>query len=582
MKQKGKLKTMFTGGGLVKKFILWIIVIVILVGIITTLFVQINLTRTLKEEFHERGQSISRNLASSSVEPLLLEDTVTLHRLVENIKRTEKDVKYVYITDAKGNVAAHTFDGGFPGDLLFSGHDGGNRLLDTGDGYVIDFSSPIMDSRAGFVHIGMDETYLDEKISQTRRVIIAFILIVGTVGISMAYIAGTHLTRPIRALVKGAEEIGRGNLGYQIEAGPNDETYILSEAFNQMSLNLKNSIHELRASEERYRKLVDGIYDAVILIDSETRILSWNRAAQDLFGWSFEEIAEQKIDILYSSSENNPYDIRNILMGEQIFIKKDDSTFPGAFRNKPLQEGGESGNVIVIRDITGQKEMENLEKQLLQFDKLATIGQLAAGAAHEINNPIANISLYTQILLKKKLDKSIKVKLTIIHEEALRAAHIVKGLLEFARQSEPDLNPLDINSEIAKVLSIMNHQFKDIHVKTSFGDIPRVLADSGQIRQVLMDMITNSIQSMLEKGEIIIKTSLSHGYVEISISDNGWGIPQENLGKIFDPFFTTKGPGEGTGLGLSICYGIIQRHNGSIEVESEVGIGTKFTIKLPG
>jgi len=577
---KNKLHKILISGGLVKKFVIWTAVIIMLIGALTTVFVQINVSNTLSEEFRERGQVVSRNLATSSVEPLLIEDTVNLHRLVGNIKSMEKDIKYVYIIDKKGKVLAHTFEGGFPSDLLSINTDAMSRRLDTGDGHVIDITAPILDGRAGFVHVGMDETYLHEKIARTRDFIIILTFIVGAAGVMMAYIAGSHLTKPIRALVKGAEEIGRGNLGYQIDAVSNDETHILSEAFDQMSYNLNNNISELRASEEKYRKLVDGISDAVILIDSQKKILSWNRAAQWTFGWSFNEVAGMKINILYlpDTGADEKWEFSD---GEYVFIKKNGLTFPGIIKIKPLQEGEDAGYVVAIRDVTDQKEMEKLESHLLQSEKLATIGQLAAGAAHEINNPLANITLYTQMLMKKTEDESVRGKLSIINEEANRAAYIVKGLLEFAHQSEPKLSPTDMNTEIDKVISIMNPQFKNIKVTTVFEPLPYISADGAQIQQVIMNILTNSIQSITENGEIIVKTQAKKNYIEITISDNGCGIPEENMDKIFDPFFTTKGPGEGTGLGLSICYGIIKRHNGSIEVKSDAGKGTTFIIKLP-
>ena len=134
---------------------------------------------------------------------------------------------------------------------------------------------------------------------------------------------------------------------------------------------------------------------------------------------------------------------------------------------------------------------------------------------------------------------------------------------------------------ITKVLNILKPKLRDIKVTTLFQPLPLVLADSGQMQQVIMNILTNSIQAIQDMGEIVIKTKASMGYVEISISDNGCGIPKENINKIFDPFFTTKAPGEGTGLGLYICYGIVQRHNGCIDVKSEIGNGTTITIKLP-
>ncbi|MCZ7372144.1 MAG: HAMP domain-containing protein [Candidatus Methanoperedens sp.] len=253
LKEKINKINNFIGGGLVRKFVIWIVVIIMLLGVLTTVFVQVSLTNTLTEELRERGQVISRNLATSVIESILIEDTIYVHRLVENTKKTEKDVKYIYITDARGKVLVHTFEGGFPGELLNVQTHMGNssQLLDTGEGYVIDFTAPILDGRAGFVHIGMDETSMREKINQTSGAILTLSLLVGALGVLMAYIAGNYLIRPIRSLVKGTEEIGRGNLGYQIKTDSTHEINILSKAFNQMSFNLNNSINELRESEER-------------------------------------------------------------------------------------------------------------------------------------------------------------------------------------------------------------------------------------------------------------------------------------------------------------------------------------------
>ena len=571
----------FIGGGLVRRFVIWIVAIIMLLGVMTTVFVQVSLTNTLTEELRERGQVISRNLAASVLEPILIEDKVYVHRLVENAKKTEKDVKYIYIIDAKGKVLAHTFEGGFPGELLTARIDMENnsRLLDTGDGYVIDFTAPILDGRAGFVHIGMDETSMHEKINQTSRTIITLTLLVGALGVLMAYIAGNYLTRPIRSLVKGTEEIGSGNLGYQIKTDSTDEINILSKAFNEMSYNLNSSINELRESEERYKKLVDGISDAVILIDSQKKILSWNSGAQKIFGYRLEEVAGNKINILFHTT--NGTDNSEIHDGENVFKRKDGSNFPGLISNKPLQDSLNAGNVLVIKDITEQKERADLEKLLMQSEKLFTLGKLAAGVAHEINNPLTTISLHTQIMLKKMHDEKTNSRLEIINRETNRAARIVKRLLEFAHQSEPKIGSVDINREIDNVLNVLEPQLNHTKITTDLEPLPLIMADGEQMQQVIMNMLTNSIQSITTDGEIIIKTAAKNDHIEISITDNGCGISQDNIGKIFDPFFTTKMPGEGTGLGLSICYGIIKKHNGSIDVKSEVGIGTTFTIKLP-
>lgn len=581
LKQKIHNLNNFIGGGLVRKFVIWIVFIIMLLGVLTTVLVQMSLTNTLSEELRERGQVISRNLATSIVEPILIEDTVYVHRLVENTKKTEKDVKYIYITDTRSKVLVHTFEGGFPGELLTVQIDleNSSHLLDTGDGIVIDFTAPILDGRAGFVHVGMDETSMHEKINQTSSAIITLTLLVGALGVLMAYIAGNYLTRPIRSLVKGTEEIGRGNLGYQIKTDSTDEINILSKAFNEMSYNLNNSINELRESEERYKKLVDTISDAVILIDSQKKILSWNSGAQKIFGYCLEEVGGSKINILFNMASDTG-DLE-ILDGENVFKRKDGSNFPGLISNKPLQDRLNAGNVLVIKDIKEQKEMENLETRLIQSEKLFMLGKLAAGVAHEINNPLTTISLHTQIMLNKTWDEKTDNRLKIINKETNRVARIVKRLLEFAHQSEPKIGSVDINREIDNVLNVIEPQLESTKITIDLKPLPLIMADREQIQQVIMNMLTNSIQSIIRDGEISIKTGVKRDHIEIGITDNGCGISQDNIGKVFDPFFTTKMPGEGTGLGLSICYGIIKKHNGSIDVKSEVGIGTTFTIKLP-
>ena len=581
LKEKIRKINNFIGGGLVRKFVIWIVFIIMLLGVMTTIFVQVSLTKTLTEELHERGQVISRNLATSIVESILIEDTIYVHRLVENTKKIEKDVKYIYITDARGKVLAHTFEGGFPVELLTVQIylENSSHLLDTGDGIVIDFTAPILDGRAGFVHIGMDETSMHEKISQTSSAIITITLLVGTLGVLMAYIAGNYLTRPIRSLVKGTEEIGRGNLGYQIKINSTDEINILSNAFNKMSHNLNTGINELRDSEERYRRLVDSMSDAVILIDSQKKILSWNSGAQNIFGYCLEEVAGSKINILFYSM--NEADNLEIPDGENVCKRKDGSNFPGLISNKPLQDSRNAGNVLVIKDIKEQKEMANLEKLLMRSEKLFTLGKLAAGVAHEINNPLTAISLHTQIMLRKTWDEKTDSRLKIINKETNRAASIVKRLLEFAHQSEPKIGSVDINSEIDIVLNVLEPQLNRTKITTDLMPLPLIMADGEQIQQVIMNMLTNSIQSITTDGEIIIKTAAKNNHIEINIIDNGCGIPQDNIGRVFDPFFTTKKSGEGTGLGLSICYGIIKKHNGSIDVKSKVGTGTTFTIRLP-
>ncbi|MCX9025909.1 MAG: ATP-binding protein [Candidatus Methanoperedens sp.] len=345
-----------------------------------------------------------------------------------------------------------------------------------------------------------------------------------------------------------------------------------------------------RRTEEKIRDqaaLLDKARDAIFVWDMEHHITYWNKSAERLYGFTEEEVIGKNSDeFLYR--EESPVSIET----RKKVIEKGEWT--GELRHR-TREGKEiivESRWTLVRDNEGKpksilvidtdvSEKKKLEMQVLQSDKLATIGNLVAGMAHEINNPLTSISLHTQILSKKIWDENTKSRLKIIDNEACRAARIVKGLLEFSHQSEPKLSPVNINSEIDKVLEILHPKLKGIRITTILKPLPSIMADNEQIQQVIMNILMNSVQAITTNGEIMIKTTAERDTIEISITDNGCGIPQDNIRKIFDPFFTTKNPGEGTGLGLSICYGIIKNHNGSIDMKSEVGKGTSFTIKLP-
>ena len=246
-------------------------------------------------------------------------------------------------------------------------------------------------------------------------------------------------------------------------------------------------------------------------------------------------------------------------------------------RNDEIGDLAKSFNQMV-------RDLRSKERQIIRSEKLATVGKLAAGVAHEINNPLGNISLYTQMLYQKIKDSDARKKLKIIEEQATQAARIVKSLLEFSRQMEPKFKKVNLNDVVNKTLEILQPQISINNIKVIKNlnkDLPEVKADPAQMQQVLVNIINNAIEAMSGGGSLIVETRKRDGEVEVSITDTGEGIPEENLSKIFDPFFSTKGVGKGTGLGLSVSYGIVERHGGRIEVESKVGVGSTFRVILP-
>jgi len=234
------------------------------------------------------------------------------------------------------------------------------------------------------------------------------------------------------------------------------------------------------------------------------------------------------------------------------------------------------------------KELQERQHQLIHAEKLASLGALAAGVAHEINNPLGTISLYAQMTLDELNpdQESCRENLEIIMKHATRAAGIVKNLLEFARRGALEVRPLHINPLLESVLSMTAHHAKlhQVNVVKEFeGEGPRIVGDEDKLRQVFVNMVINAVQAMSDGGTLTIKSEFVDGgrKARISISDTGQGIPEENIEKIFDPFFTTKASSKGTGLGLAVSLGIVEQHKGTIEVRSKVGEGTTFFVTLP-
>lgn len=233
------------------------------------------------------------------------------------------------------------------------------------------------------------------------------------------------------------------------------------------------------------------------------------------------------------------------------------------------------------------KELTEMQAHLIQSEKLASLGKLAAGVAHEINNPLGGILIYSHLMLEDTDKNSPHYEnLKKIVKETSRCKDIVKGLLEFARPKEPEMSLISINDIAEKSLSIMERQalFQNIKIKKTYtSDLPKIVADSAQLQQVFMNVIINAAEAMEGNGILALSTSLSRDgtCIEVKFSDTGHGIMEEDKKRLFEPFFTTKEVGKGTGLGLAISYSIIQKHHGTIEVKSELGKGSTFTVKLP-
>jgi PAS domain S-box-containing protein len=359
----------------------------------------------------------------------------------------------------------------------------------------------------------------------------------------------------------------------------------------------------LRRSEEKYRTVLENMKEPYYEMDLTGNYTFFNDALCRHLGYSREELlgmsyrvyvppekskeASEIYNRIYRTGE--PAEMLDVVQirkdGKRIFVESSASPI----RNEKDEIIGFRG---VIRDVSERKKAEEERKQLEQkaqfASRLASVGELASGVAHEINNPLTGVIGYAHLLLARKdISRDVRRDLEIINEGAQRVAGIVKKLLAFARQTKPEQRYVNINELIHNTLDLRAYELAASNIKVSLQltrDMPMTIADPGQLQQVFLNLIINAETEMKlthDKGRLSIKTEEINSILRITFKDTGPGIAKENLETIFDPFFTTREVGQGTGLGLSVCHGIVTEHKGKIWAESEPGKGATFIVELP-
>ncbi len=349
---------------------------------------------------------------------------------------------------------------------------------------------------------------------------------------------------------------------------------------------------DLSASEEKFWRVFEGSKDLLFICDEKGDFTDINRSGVDLLGFSDrKEVLGKNFFGEFLMEPDAISIMKDIEHGDFLkdvdvkLRKMDGEAFLGLFNAAPRKAGNgkPAGFEGTLKDITLRKTME---LKLQQADKLASLGQLSAGVAHEINNPLGLILGYTQLILRDMEEGQIHEDLKVIEKHTMNCKRIVEDLLKFSRAMDTTKTPENLNVLLSQVLSVVeaNFEMDKVHiVKQLAGELPPVTVDPDKMRQVFMNLLMNAHQAIEGPGTITVSTaSTSDGrHILISFSDTGSGIPNDIIHKIFDPFFTTKPIGMGTGLGLSVSYGIIKDHEGDIRVESSPGNGSTFKVYLP-
>jgi len=347
--------------------------------------------------------------------------------------------------------------------------------------------------------------------------------------------------------------------------------------------------------------------DGVGMADSKGRIQFANASMERMLGYDRGELIGVLISRLYPRRTDSPAPRPTMeslqaegWSGERDLLTKQGSVVPTLETVKPLRDeaGKLVGYLCTVRDIRERRAKEQAlettlaqlratQQQLIQSEKLAAVGTLISGVAHEINNPLGNILGRVQLLQRAAGDDESKRDLQTVRDECGRAIRIVRNLLAFTREHMPETTLVSLNDVIDQVLELRAYELKvsNIELKKNFGaDLPQIHADPHQLQQVFLNLVINAEQAMTAahgRGSLSITTKRVGDTLQVVVADDGPGIPDELISQIFNPFFTTKDVGAGTGLGLSVCYGIVKEHGGQMRVESEQEKGTTFTVELP-
>jgi len=657
---------------IIHKIVLYVtLLIFITVGISTYLAVNTE-SKVLKEELIYKAKYLTRNIGSSTKYAFSSLNWIFVEKMLKGLLEVGRhEVIYAKVVNPNGEVYLAS-------DRSYYGERVDSSLLSDKETLLDNYFFPhkkehgilsihpiTISNERWHIILGLSLKSVKEAIGSLIVRNLAFGGLIILLGIIGSLFLSRSISRPIINLANAAKIISVGNWDHHVIVQSRDEVGLLAYFFNRMINSLKQGEEALQKSEEKYRDIFENVSDFLYFHDLEGYFTETNLAWKKEYGFSEDDLANLNVIDLMPEQYKPQFEdyLKRVKdhgkdQGLLSVMMKDGSERIVEYRSSLVY--GPTGPIIVrgsARDITEAKraeeklktyrqdlekmveertaelkktltDLQNTQSQLLQSEKMASIGELAAGVAHEINNPVGfvksnlgTMNEYREDLIKlldqyeileatlgeekeafkngsiqKAIEniQSVKDEIdlgfimddysNVINESfegMARVAKIVADLKDFAHIDKAELEHADLNKGIESTLNIVWNELKyKAQVIKDLGDIPPVKCYPQRLNQVFLNILVNAAQAIEDKGEIRVKTQADNGYVEIRISDTGKGIPPEIIPKIFDPFFTTKDVGKGTGLGLNMAYNIIQKHKGTIDVESEVGKGTTFIIRL--
>lgn len=419
--------------------------------------------------------------------------------------------------------------------------------------------------------------------SKFKEMIFSLVFMFIATGITISVMVNRMVIAKLENFVKVTKLFSKGDYSQRLTVDGEDEIADLANSFNEMGESIQRA-QEVREKKELLENVLNSVQESIIIFDPEGKVMFFSRGAENMMDFTAKDVLGQDYSML-GADRKKIWEIikkEGIFQAEVTLLNKLGKSIPAFITVNNLKDESDQIMVFVevVRNLTEEKTKEWLQKQLIHSERLAATGQLAAGVAHELNNPLGNILLYSKLLLEEIDPKNIHFKnVSKIVDNVIRSKKIVSNLLDYTRSSEVNMEPNNINEIAASSTRMLAHEMRINNIESSLRlnpSLPEIICDKNQIQQVCFNLIQNAIQAIQANGRIEVETDLyGKEAIFFSVKDNGPGIPEEFLPKVFEPFYTTKE--NGTGLGLSICYGIIQRHGGRISAESRQKGGQKQT-----
>ena len=618
-----RVKKKYTGG-IRFRFLLVTSCILVLGTLVTSLVIALNDRKMQEDSIATLGGSLATYIAKLSKEPLLNQDRAGLDALTNDVTKNEY-VAYAVIRDNKGSPLTSVYPSinyylpAVKAALLNSPRD--NTVTEIikaikEQGSVTEYSSPVLmgpemiaANIAGTVTIGMYEGKMYQQMLQAVLFIIMFNLLVAAAVIGVMFVTSKKIVfDPIAALAHAASRLARGDRSARVTVKTAGEVKTLVDSFNEMVENLDN----VTVSKEYMDNIIQSMSNTLIVVSAKHTIISANSAACALLGYAEEELLGRSAKILFSEELSHQQAWMQILFitggvshVEEVYMTKEGRSVPILLSASILydQKHQVQGIVQVAQDVSERKlaeeANEKLQVQLVQAQKMESVGRLAGGVAHDFNNMLGVILGHTEMALDETDPaQPLYRDLQEILKAARRSANLTRQLLTFARKQTISPQVLDLNETVHEMLKMLQRLIGE---NISLGWVPGadlwpVKMDHSQVDQILANLCVNARDAIEGAGKVTIETgmtSLSEAYckahpgfvpgdyVLLAVSDTGSGMDKETISHLFEPFFTTKELGKGTGLGLATIYGIVKQNNGFINVYSERGHGSVFKIYLP-